>query len=586
MLALLLLGCSRSPQVPEPAKAADMPSAPANDSAELKPDVPVDADTETQETDGTSAESAAPASVSAPSPSQAPPEASLAPSPPLKLLVLADQGPIRLDFVVWIEGAPAGQFRDQAIQQLLAAANEGSESRQDWQQFTQSAAFQQGWFGNEPAMTVEQRDQLIYRCDLNRNQQVDPNEIMLSLLPNEASGRLLSLEATTINARGTLRLFDWLDQNGDGRLDSQECQHAAQRLRRLDRNDDGVLDAQELQAESTDAPAGDRPESTVIWMHEETDWSSTLFMIEERYAYGSPVQAADVPGASSLFAAVDHDGDGYWGLDEAPRIAQQPPELTFTTELGTMTTHSTTERYPPPRGTTAMTAAAGGVTLEQLGEDVWQAELPQGRLAISRRAAMPPIWNTPSWARVMEQADGDRDGRLNSEEFADLPPEWLIPFTAADGNGDSAVDDEELRSALARQRLPRRATLRLTVHHAAARPVYTLLDRNGDSRISERELARAPQQLAMLAGETGELREHDFPRPIRLELAQLSDVLDEEFVGSLLGQSNTERPIWFRSLDQNRDGVISRREFPGEAAQFDEADGNADDFLDWEELAQ
>ena len=45
----------------------------------------------------------------------------------------------------------------------------------------------------------------------------------------------------------------------------------------------------------------------------------------------------------------------------------------------------------------------------------------------------------------------------------------------------------------------------------------------------------------------------------------------------------TAGPLWFRKMDKNRDGEVSRREFLGEVAQFEKIDQNHDGFIDLSE---
>ena len=57
-------------------------------------------------------------------------------------------------------------------------------------------------------------------------------------------------------------------------------------------------------------------------------------------------------------------------------------------------------------------------------------------------------------------------------------------------------------------------------------------------------------------------------------------------MGSPAGQPAAAGPSWFRKMDRNRDGDISRREFLGPRAEFDRLDGDGDGLIDAAEAAR
>ena len=45
-------------------------------------------------------------------------------------------------------------------------------------------------------------------------------------------------------------------------------------------------------------------------------------------------------------------------------------------------------------------------------------------------------------------------------------------------------------------------------------------------------------------------------------------------------ETASKGPVWFRKMDHNGDGDVSRREFVGGQADFDRLDKNRDGFID------
>lgn len=122
------------------------------------------------------------------------------------------------------------------------------------------------------------------------------------------------------------------------------------------------------------------------------------------------------------------------------------------------------------------------------------------------------------------------------------------------------------------------------------RGLFDLLDTSRDGRLSMRELADAARNFRKLdRGGDGALGPADIPRQLRLTVSQGNAVamygggfvVDESGMMVPAGNRNapTRGPAWFRKMDRNKDGDVSRREFLGTPAEFNALDADKDGLI-------
>jgi Ca2+-binding EF-hand superfamily protein len=195
-------------------------------------------------------------------------------------------------------------------------------------------------------------------------------------------------------------------------------------------------------------------------------------------------------------------------------------------------------------------------------------------------------------------ADKDNNGYVDETE-AKGNPVFRGLFKAMDRDGDGKLYEKEVIAYLDQyQDLQTRATASCVtlVLSDQGRGLFDLLDVNRDGRLSVREMRGAVKLLAELdrAGK-GYLTQADIPRlyqlTLRRGLVEPGGVNQAAALKALYGGSDraeaergpTRGPLWFRKMDRNRDGDVSRKEWMFSEEKFRAIDTDGDGLISVEE---
>ncbi len=517
-----------------------------------------------------------------------------------RFLVLTPGGPVVIDLVIMLQGAGYESALARLVDEALKVADEDGDGKATWKSAVENPKFRSGQFGNLVADTDEEREQLVRLYDSDRDGLVDREELPRFLTRNSGGGRSFSLRSSneyrsSNRARSPTRLLLDADRDGvrDGAITTEQMDAAPATLLNRDADDDEVVVLAELKdsIDNMAAPATmisnrrrtNEPDTAVWLTNPSVDlskrWGMVQFLLQELYSYGEKIRLADWPLTPELFRHVDADSDGTLVRTELAKLLDVPAHLVIEVMFD-----GATEQDRGPR-----------IKLRQLSSEL-AALKPSVRELPTRLSLQLPdveleffVNEDPSLSNAAQAAktqfmalDRDKNGYLEKSEVPEQLPGMDATFESFDANGDGKVYEPEVVAYLEQRGAVARSQVRARVADQED-ALFTALDTDGDGRLNSREIRETPARLrAIDRNGDGILQSHEIPGSMVVGFVRGNSQQDAQFFSgpapAPMPQDATI-PRWFRGMDANSDGEISRREFFGDQDQFNQIDVNHDGFI-------
>ena len=498
---------------------------------------------------------------------------------PERIIVLAETGPVVIDLAIEIDGLPFREKLDALIDDVLATGDANQDGQTAWKELLSSEQFAYGQYGNPRIESEQQRVELAKTYDIYSNKYADREEVLGFLRQDASKSEFFSLDESDAQADAvtTSPIFKWLDPNGDELLDLQERNSAVSRIWKNDAEDDRIIRVGDFNSNPNGNVAArrrrSRPPRKAIVLKKYSNWSKLLYLVEERYAYGNPITIHDIPEFAELFNQLDADQDEFISPREFSEVATISPHVSLTVRYGVdLAEHVTIDHVDPGLAMTSMSAANDRIQMAIAGSVIeFTIDAPNIQIAIDQQLDT-----------AFQQFDVDKDGSFSMEEFESLEGLTATPFDVADANGDDKVDREELAASIRVQQAAQRDQISGRVG-VRQQPLFGQLDINGDGQLTVREVDLIPERLLLLdENGDGVITASERPNSVSIQLSR--GVVAQDRVAIAAQDVPTSPPAqsgpaWFRGMDFNRDGEISRREFIGPIESFETLDHNGDHFV-------
>jgi Ca2+-binding EF-hand superfamily protein len=474
------------------------------------------------------------------------------------------------------------------------------------------------FFTGNPTLNGVPASVPIAELDTNKDGKVSPEELAAYYRRNGAGPYAAVTGAGRGNATDQLTnaLFAALDVNKDGKLSKEKVARADKVLMKFDDNDDEMITPQELLGVARD-PFAPQPQprpgvlppgrgaATNILLIPKDDGRSRLAQLRQfakdvlaKYDKdkNGKLSREEIGFPKEMFDALKRDDnrDDQLSADELlPWVAagrRMPPDLEVTVRLGRVDDKvKLIEAANDGKG-------RGGLQLHQTSPATLATALESSEVSVVRGNVMRADARFAQaqlgfFRQLFKQLDTQEKGFVTPKQVEG--PQFIqlrSIFSLADRDGDEKLTEKELQAYMDLVTAAAGSQLALTFSDNG-QGLFDLLDTNHDGRLSIREMRNAWNRLAVHDREgTGFITKSQIPRQYELQVGgtplqngRLPAMQPGGMTRPVSAPAPQRGPLWFHKMDINGDGDVSEREWLGSMEDFRKIDTDGDGLISVEE---
>jgi hypothetical protein len=383
-------------------------------------------------------------------------------------------------------------------------------------------------------------------------------------------------------------LFNFLDQDESGALDSTELHDTAKRVLEKDLDGDEIVSFEELLPAPEPEP---QPQNAIAQPRQPTRPTagrSTLLRdtLETRLAQrliqkydrnrDRRLSQRELNWTAERFSFLDTNQDEQLDAEELAFINKTAVDLELAVDL----------EPADPAIPAVQVLQLDGKRIESTNRpDFAKIEFDGAVVTFARRHIDPFASSLENAMIEFNNMDGDANGYLEKAETEQRIRFARGLFETIDFDGDEKIFGEEMEEYIRVRSEPAAASCQVNIYDTG-HGFFMALDANGDGRIGVRERRESARSLSLMDrdGEMGisarEPVRHfhvEFVRGSYQMFGSMNESVDET---PAFQQRSESGPIWFRRMDRNGDGDLVWGEFLGPRDVFHQLDADHDSLID------